>query len=522
MSRMLKSSGAMGLATLATRFLGLAREMAYAQFMGGGWVADAFMFAFTIPNLFRRLLGEGALTAAFIPIFKEKEKQAGEAETWRAANAVLSGLILSATALVVLGIGVISLLLQGEIVEGKTLLMLQLLRLMFPYLLLVCVAALFMGMLNARGRFFVPALGPAILNLCLIASVLIWAPRMGHTLDTQIYGVALGVLLAGVAQAFFQLPALRGEGYRFAWVPPWRDDTVRRVVKQMVPGTLGVAAFHINVMLTQGFGFMVGDGVVATFNYAVRLMELPQGIFGISLATYLLPTLSGLAAEKNFEEFRVTLRQGLGYLGLTNLLAAVLLLTLAEPMVRLLFERGRFDPTYTRWSAQTLVSLAPGLVAFSMVNILARAFYALGDTNTPMQISVFCLALNIAVAGALVWPLKHVGLGLANTLTAMLNVALLSFALRRKLGRLDWRGLRMHFSVMGCAALIAGGLAWGLATLWGQRIGHATFAQRLGEVFVPIGVATAAYGGLLWWFNVPFVQDLLELLPTRKRPTAQV
>ena len=204
MSQMLKSSGAMGLATMVSRVLGLVREMAYAHFMGDGWVASAFVLAFTVPNLFRRLLGEGALTAAFIPIFKEKEKLAGETEMWRAASAVTSGLVASTLALVALGMLGVSLALMTGLAHGSTELMLRLLRVMFPYLALVCVAAIGMAMLNARGHFFIPAMGATTLNVVMIASVFWLAPWMGRELPEQIFALALGVVAAGVAQAAFQ------------------------------------------------------------------------------------------------------------------------------------------------------------------------------------------------------------------------------------------------------------------------------------------------------------------------------
>ena len=313
----------------------------------------------------------------------------------------------------------------------------MLLRIMFPYMLVICLTAIFMGMLNARGHFFIPAAGALVLNFVMIASVLFLAPRLGRNLDQQIFGLAIGVLIAGVAQAAFQLPTLRREGFRYRWVTPWRDETVREVVIKMVPGALGVAAFQVNVLFTNGMAFWVDPQIVASFDYAVRLMEVPQGVFGISLATYLLPTLAGLAAEKNYPEFRATLRQGLSYLVFVNLIASVLLVVLAEPIVRLIFEHGKFDAGSTRRASFALTCLAPGLVAFSMVNVLARAFYALGDTQTPMKISVVCLALNLVFALWLILPFRQGGLGIANSLTSACNVGLLLYALRRKLSRLD-------------------------------------------------------------------------------------
>jgi putative peptidoglycan lipid II flippase len=515
MSQMLKSSGAMAVATMASRVLGLVREMVYAAFMGATWIADAFIMAFMIPNLFRRLLGEGALTAAFIPLFKEKEKVAGEAEMWRAANAVISALVLAAAVVVFLAVVVISVVLLTGVSNPKTDLMLRLLRLMAPYLLLVCLAAVLMGMLNARGHFFVPALGAALLNVVMIASVLWLAPRMGLRLDQQIFGLAIGVLVAGFVQAFFQLPLLGREGFRYEWVSPWSNETVRHVVKQMIPGAIGVAAFQLNIVITYGFSFWVEDEIISSFNYAVRLMELPQGVFGISLATYLLPTLSGLAAEKKFPEFRSTLGQGLGYLVFINLLASVLLLTLAEPMIRLLFERGRFDAYATSRAAVALAWLAPGLVAFSMVNILARGFYAVGDLKTPMKISVFCLGVNALLAIALVWRFRQAGLGAANTITSAINVALLLFALRKKLAKLEFTEMLRQLPGLIGAALVAGAASWFLVRWWTTRLGHETLLLKMGEVFTPMLAAALLYFLICLWLKVPYTRDILSLVRRR-------
>jgi putative peptidoglycan lipid II flippase len=460
---MLKSSAAMAGATLTSRLLGMVREMVYARFMGDGWVAAAFQVAFTIPNLFRRLLGEGALTAAFIPIFKEKEKTAGEIEMWRAANAVISGLIVAACVVIALVMLGVTVALSVHDFPDQVELMLRLLRFMFPYMLLVCLAAAFMGMLNARGHFFIPAMGATMLNVVMIASVLWLAPRMGADLRHQVFALAIGVLLAGVAQAGFQLPTLCRDGFRYQWVSPWNNDTVRRVVRQMIPGMIGVAAFQINVTIIQGLGFWLDTPehpLIAPFNYAVRLMELPQGLFGISLATFLLPALAGMAAEKKFDEFRSTLRHGLSTLLFLNLIASVLLVVLAEPIVRLIFERGEFGPDATGRAVYALVWLSPGLVGFSTVNILARAFFALSDTGTPMRISIVCLMLNLGLTFALIQPFRQGGLGMANTISSAINVALLLHALRRKMGRLEMGPLWSSLLPLAAAAALAGVTAW--------------------------------------------------------------
>ena len=519
MSQMLKSSGAMAAATLTSRVLGMVREMVYAAFMGNGPVASAFILAFQVPNLFRRLLGEGALTAAFIPIFKQKESTHGEAEMWRTANAVISGLVTAAagvTVLAVLGISIVLVAGKGHW-DDETVLMLRLLRLMFPYMLLVCLAAVFIGMANARGHFFVPALGAVLLNVIMIASVLLLAPRMGVTLDQQIFGLAIGVLVAGLAQAFFQVPTLMREGYRYHWVTPWHDPTVREVVRKMLPGSIGVAAFQINVLLTQCFSFWFGKSIVATFNYSVRLMELPQGMFGISLATYLLPTLSGLAAAKKYPEFRRTLGQGLSYLAFANLIASGIALSLAVPIVRLIFEHGKFGPDATQRVALSLACLAPGLLMFSMNNILARAFYALNDIQTPMRISVLCLVLNLVFAFWLVQPYREAGLGVANTLSASLNLALLVYALRRKLKDLRLQEVGQTLLVLVPAAALGSVIAGVLGWLWERNLGHGTLPAKLGAVFVPGGIAVLVYWLAALWAKVPAAREMADLIFKRFR-----
>lgn len=523
------------MATLFSRVLGMVRELVYAAFMGDGPVASAFKLAFQIPNLFRRLLGEGALTAAFVPIFKEKERTEGEKAMWQAANATMSAVIVATLVIAGLAMGGISLLLTvsnvtytrvGEavfppwpvpILAPETRLMFELLRLMFPYLIFVCLAALCIGMLNARGFFFLPALGATLLNVVMIATVLFVAPHWGETLERQIFALGIGVLAAGLAQFAFQLPVLFRQGWRYAWISPWRDPTVRQVVRKMIPGTIGVAAFQINILIIQAVAFYVDRTIVASFDYGVRLMELPQGVVGISLATYLLPTLAGLAADKRYEDFRSTLREGMSLLLFLNLLAAVLLLTLAEPMVRLLFERGAFTPDSTARVALAVACLAPGLTAFSLANVLARAFYALGDTKTPMMISIFCLGLNVLVALLLVGPLRQAGLGVAASVSSMVNVWLLARGLRKKLKRLDLSGLKPTLWALAGATVVAGAVAWWLAEVWQQALGQGNLWLKLGAVFVPATAATLVYWGLCLWLGVKEAREVAALLRRLRR-----
>jgi len=442
---------------------------------------------------------------------------------WRAANAVLSGLIAVSSAIVVVVMAVIGALLALGWWKPETRLMLQLMALMFPYMSLACVGAVFIGILNARGHFFIPALGAAVLNIVMIASVLFLAPLMGRTLDTRIFALALGVLAAGVAQALFQVPTLRGEGFRYQWVSPWRDPTVREVAAKMIPSAIGVAAFQINVLLTQGLAFGQNGRIVAQFVYAVRLMELPQGVFGLSLATFLLPTLSALALEKNFAQFRATLRQAAGHIIFVNWLASVLLFTLAAPIIRLLFERGKFDSYSTGQVSYALMCLVPGLVSFSLVNIFARAFYAVGDLVSPMKISVFCLTVNLLFAAIFLF-VFHLGagaLGLANTLSAACNLFLLVLALRKKLGALEMRETTAQLPALALAGLAAAWVAWQGQLLWQAHFGHASLPQRLGEVFLPMIAATAIYFALSWWMKISSAREMIALVALRVRPSQE-
>jgi len=282
-------------------------------------------------------------------------------------------------------------------------------------------------------------------------------------------------------------------------------------VTRMIPGTIGVAAFQINVTVVQFLAVSINPQINASFDYAVRLMELPQGMFGISLATYLLTALSALAVDKNYPEFRATLRHGLATLLFANLIAAVLLVVLAGPIIRLLFEHGdKFTAASTGRATLALQCLAPGLIAFSAVNILARAFFALGDTKTPMKISIVCLTLNLILSALLIGPLKQGGLGLANTLTSICNGGLLLFALRKKLGKLEMESLRGTIMPLAVCGAVAAAIAWFGLQFWESKIGHATIALKIGAVFVPAGIAGLAYWLAAMAFKIPAAREMTE------------
>ena len=516
MSRILKSSGAMAIATLLSRLLGMVRVILYARFLGTGTVAGAFTLAFAIPNLFRRLLGEGALTAAFVPIFKEKEKKDGESAMWHAANVVICGLLIFAATIVVIVVAGITIALAFGTFEGELHLVLGLVQVMFPYMLLVCLSAIFMGILNSRGKFFLPALGATLLNLVMIPTVLFIAPRWGLILEQQVFALAYGVLVAGVIQATFMIPALRKEGFRFKLLMPFRDPVITDVWKRMLPGMLGVAAFQINVLLTGIIAGAVDLEINAAFEFAVRLFELPQGLFGVSIATVMLPTLAGLAAENKTTKFKTTLNQGLSYLIFVNALMGMLLIVLAEPMVRLLFERGRFDPESTLRVASVLVWLGAALVPYSMNSILSRAFYAQGEYRDPMRITAFCLTLNLVFVMCLVWPGRPEILAMANFTTTSLNTILLILALRKKIGRLGLLSMSAMLLQVLCAVVLAGAVCLFMHGWWEHKFGHANLWLKIGEVFVPAGLAGLSYVLFAGSLKMTVMRELVGLLRTKR------
>ena len=535
MADMLKSTGAMAGATLASRILGMVREICYARFMGDGLVAGAFVVAFMIPNLFRRLLGEGALMAAFIPVFKEQEKTAGEQAMWRTANALISGLIVALAIIVSIGLLGITAALEWGDWTAKTTLMLELLRWVFPYLFFICLAAVAMGILNARGHFFLPALGALILNVVMITAVLVMGPTIhgkekwwsGKTADLEqtIFVLAIAVLLAGGLQFLYQLPTLWREGFRPKWISPRADDSVRAVLKRLGPGVIGVAAFQINVLATYCIGFFVGgEHVVASYGYAVRLLELPQGLFAVSMATFLLPTLSGLAAEKKFADFRGQLDDAAQHLLFVSLPAAALLFVMAEPIVQLLFQYGAFTEAATERAAWALRCLAPALPGYSLVLILGRAFYALGEVKTPVRISVFCLGLNLVLALALVFQLEEnwhqCAFGVANAISSTVNAVWLWRALRRReeLAGVAALGIWRQIPLILFLTTLAAAAAWALLGALAPQAESPVLRQRLLAALAPLLAAGLVYGLLGWLAGVDSARAIVEMIrrPTKK------
>jgi putative peptidoglycan lipid II flippase len=326
-------------------------------------------------------------------------------------------------------------------------------------------------------------------------------------------------VVAGIAQAAFQVPSLVAEGFQFRWLSPWKNPAVREVARRMGPSVIGVAAFQINTVLCQSFAYTHGREIVSSYNYAVRLMELPQGVVGISLATVLLTELSTLAVDKKFPEFRSTLTEGLQQLIFLTLLPLVLLLTLSEPIVRLLFERGQFQAASTQQVTLMMLCLSPSLLAFSLNNVLARAFYALGDTKTPMRISLAAIAVNFIAAFVSISLMPKAGLAIANSTSAAMQCFLLFYALKRKLPKFDLRALFAPVLRMGLAGLVAAVIALASFWVWNRWIGQAGLSARVGATFVPIALASMGYFLTATLLRIREASDVLEILRRRRKRT---
>ena len=443
-SRLARSAGLIGLATMTSRVLGLARETVFAAYFGASasMQMDAFNVAFRIPNLLRDLFAEGAMTAAFVPTFTRTFGAQGREAAWRLGNLVMNALLLVTIALVALGIlfaPQITALLAPEYAEipGKLELTTGLTRVMLPFLPTLAIAAAMMGMLNSMRRFFMPSLSPAMFNVASILSVVALYPLMPE----PIYAVAIGTLLGGLGQIVLQWPSLRREGFRYQPVISFRDPAVLEILKLMGPATAGLAAVQINVAVNTFLATSQEQGAVSWLQYAFRLMYLPIGIFGVSIATASLPDISRQAAADDLRAVRDTVSRGLRMMLMLNVPAAVGLIVLAEPIVAMIYQRGMFLPADTSAAAAALMFYAPGLLGYSAVKIASPTFYAMRDSRTPVIVSVLSVLVNLGLNLALVRVMGFRGLAFGTAIAAVFNALALLWLLRGRLGGLDGRRL---------------------------------------------------------------------------------
>jgi putative peptidoglycan lipid II flippase len=488
---------------LLSRVAGLVRDQVTAFYFGAGPVADAFFVAFRIPNFLRRLLAEGALTPAFIPVFTQRLEERGvdeAAKLFKGAFSLLTLFLLGLTALgTLLAPQIVTLLAPGFRSDPEQFrLTVTLARILFPYILLMSLTALAMGALNSLGRFTIPALGPVALNLAMILGAVVISPR----LERPIMGLAAGALLGGVLQLAIQLPLLRKSGPFLGFVAKFKDPAIWRMVKLMGPAALGGAAYQISILINTQLVSFLPKGSVSWLYYADRLMQFPLGIFSIALATAVLPALSKQSAAGDESGFRKTLQETSGLQLFITIPAMVGLMVMAKPLVELLFQRGNFDPQSSQQTAKALWAYVLGLPFLSGVSLLARAFYSRANTRTPAVVAAISLALGLIAAVAMMGPLRHVGLALASSLTSVINFVWLGILLGRReglaLGALAWETAKYLLWALVMAAIL-----WPL-----YKDPIATDLGRLWRVLAGLVAGPGVYFGLALVFRCPHLAPL--------------
>ncbi|MSO83211.1 MAG: murein biosynthesis integral membrane protein MurJ [Acidobacteria bacterium] len=519
-----RSAASAGAATMTSRILGVVREQVLAALFGAGNAMDAYNVAYRIPNLVRDLFAEGAMSSAFVPTFTRHLTTHGKASAWRLGNHVVNGLIVITAGLVVVGIVFAEPLVAffasayGE-VPGKLELTVFLTRLMLPFLTFVAVAAAFMGMLNSLHRFFIPALSPAMFNVATIICAIVLVPLMPRVGLPAIAAIAIGTLLGGVAQLALQWPALRREGFRYRPILDWHDESLRRVLVLMGPGTIGLAATQVNVFVNTVLATSAGTGAVSWLNYAFRLMYLPIGLFGVSIATATLPTVSRHVARNDEAAARSTVADGLSLMLMLNVPATVGLILLATPIVRVIFERSAFTAADTAATAAALQFYAIGLVGYSVVRIASPVFYALGQNRTPVLVSVATVLVNAVLNLALVRVMGYRGLALGTSIAAIFNAALLMFFLRRRLDGLEGgRVLRSLVRITTSAALMGAAVVAADAAAGAWLPGDGLMAQIV-RLVATIAVALGALSAAAYVLRIKKFRDGVTLVARRLRST---
>lgn len=534
MSRTLaaRAAGKVSLAVLLSRVLGVVREMTFARLFGAGIANDAFNAAFRVPNLFRDLFAEGALSAAFVPTFTEYLRNRTRSDAFLLANLVLT------TLMILLGVfGVVLLLFSDEAVmvvasgfrstPGKVEITSVLVQILSPFLMFVAMAAVAMGMLNALDHYFVPALAPAIFNAAVIVSGYTLAPWFQEAGIDPILGMAVGTLAGGLLQFLVQLPWLRAHGFRFRlrWDP--RHPGIRRMLGLFGPAVVGISAVQVNLVVnTQMATYLPpGNGPVSWLQYAFRIIYLPIGLFGVAVGVVNLRNVSVWAAQQDWEQLKKTVADSLRLVFLLALPSAVGILTLAQPIVRVLYERDEFTASDTHFTAWALSVYALGLAGYSGLKVFVPTFYALGDTRTPVRISILAVAINIAINVVVVfgWLLPtlpeyaFVGLSLGTACSVTLQTVLLHKALSRRLGSWQEHGLGKDIGKMALAAAAMGAIVLGVRYLVGPLVPLST-AGGTALLGACIAIGAACYFGICAAWGIDEVGMLFSMLRGRRKP----
>jgi putative peptidoglycan lipid II flippase len=510
-----KAATVIGAGTLLSRILGFFRDMVIANFFGAGMAADAFFVAFRLPNLWRRLVGEGSLTISFIPVYTEYLTQRSEEETRKVTHIAftIAGVIL--LILTLLGILfspiLIRIIAPGWFIQypEKFQLTVTLNRIIFPYLFFMGLFALSMGILNSYRHFFAPAIAPIFLNISIIVSVFLFY----HTFKVPVMILALGVLAGGVIQFLFQIPFLWKKRITFRFNFNFRNPAIKRIGFLMIPGLIGSAVYQINVFVDTIFASFLPSGSVSYLFFADRLMEFPLGIFAIAIGMASLPSFSGLASQGKMEELKETLSFTFRLVSFISVPAMVGLIALKTPIINLLFQRGQFDYSATEKTAFALLFYSVGLWAIAGSRATVPAFYSLQDTWTPLKIALICLVANVIFIAIFIFPLKHGGLALATSLSSTLNLILLFRKLGPKLGGIDIRkNIKSLLRIFLCS------LPMGLAAYFICSIGHWSTAGNVGEkiliLFAGIVIGLGIYLACSYWMKN---EEMLFLLNIVKR-----
>jgi putative peptidoglycan lipid II flippase len=517
----LRAAGVISALTMGSRVLGLVREQVFAAFLGAGSYADAFQVAFRIPNLLRDLFAEGALSAAFVPTYAKALADGGRERAHRLSSRLLT--VLGAILAVLLVLGYVF---ARQIVEflapgfdpSKTALTIELTRIMLPFLPLVSFAAVAMGMLNAQGRFAVPAAAPAMFNVVTIVwAAGLWA--MGFSPAQVVVGWAIGTVLGGAAQLLIQVPPLWREGWRYR--PEWRpgDPGIRAIGRLMAPATVGLAAVEVNILVNTIFASHE-DGAVAWLGYAFRVLYLPIGIFGVAVGTVATTGLAQRAAAGDTEGLRATLRQGLAAVAFLTIPATLGLILLRVPIVSLLFERGRFGPADTLATATALALYSIGLVAYTGVKVLAPAFYALGSPRVPLLASVSAVVTNLIVVVTLHGSIGYRAIALGTALGSLVNASVLFAVFQRRTGGLATRELGVSIAKTLAATAVMGATAWATLRLAaGAAGGLGRLADQLVAGLVPIAVAGAVYFAAAHALHIGEARTIVGAVLRRLRPS---
>lgn len=486
----LRSAAVMGVATFISRIMGLLREQVFAHMFGAGNAVDAFNIAFRIPNLLRDLFAEGAMSAALVPTFTRVREQQGPARAWSLAFRVFKVLFGTVTVIAAIGmvysdqlVGLYAGAFRG--VPGKFELAVSLTRVLFPFFPLVALAAAFMAVLNASGVFFMPAFASALFNLASVGTGVLGAWWFGSVGMEPIYGMAVGVVIGGGVQAFCQWPEISrlrradlGQSGPMAVGPWYRDPDLRSMLLLMAPGTMGLAATQVSILVNSMLATSAGPGAVSWLNYAFRLMQFPIGVFGVSLAQATLPRVSTHWARSEHQQASETIRQSLLQVFAINLPAAAGLAALAVPLISLLFEHGRFGALDTSQTALALAAYSLGLAAYSGVKVLVPVFYAFGTTRVPVISSLMSVGITVMLNLMTVRLLGFWGLALGTSISAFVNLGYLLFSVRtivlKKEAQFSLFWLFRRFCLHAFLASVMGG-----ACLWSWN----TFGWFLGESF---------------------------------------